>query len=234
MKSPSLLAAVPVREDPRDALVVAPGRPRTLSALPEDARVGTSSLRRRALLRQERPDLDSVDLRGNLDSRLTRVQDGQYDAILLAFAGLRRMGWEAEVAQLMEPPRWLPAPGQGALGIICRADDAEMRAWLADLDHPATRAAVTAERMLLRTLEGGCQIPIGALATVEDDELRLHAFVAALSGSTAVRGELRGPVASAEQLGSDLAYDMIARGASRILDEVRADGEDGVPRPIAP
>lgn len=229
-----VLAAVPLREDPRDALVVAPGRPRTLSALPEDARVGTSSLRRRALLRQDRPDLDIVDLRGNLDSRLARVQDGQYDAILLAFAGLRRMGWEAEIAQLMEPPRWLPAPGQGALGIICRADDTEMREWLAGLDHAPTRAAVTAERMLLRTLEGGCQIPIGALATIEDDELHLHAFVAAVSGSTSVRGELRGPIARAGQIGADLAYDMIARGASRILDEVRADGEDGVPRPIAP
>src|SRR5690606_25819790 len=178
-----MLVAVPAREDPRDALIVAPGRPRTLSELPGGARVGTSSLRRRALLCDERPDLHVADLRGNLDSRLARVQDGQYDAILLAFAGLRRMGWEAEVAQLMEPPRWLPAPGQGALGIICRADDADLRTWLAPLDHPPTRAAVTAERMLLRTLEGGCQIPIGALATVHGEELHLHAFVATLSGT---------------------------------------------------
>ncbi len=229
-----LLAAVPVREDPRDALIVAPGRPRTLDTLPAGARIGTSSLRRRALLLDQRPDLDVADLRGNLDSRLARVHDAQYDAILLAFAGLRRLGWEHEVAELLEPPRWLPATGQGALGIVCRADDREMQAMLASLDHAPTRAATAAERTLLRTLEGGCQIPIGALATVTDDELHLHAFVAALSGSTSVRGDMRGPVASAEQIGSDLAHDMIERGASRILEEVRAAGEDGVPRPTAP
>lgn len=229
-----VLAAVPVREDPRDALIVAPGRPRTLETLPPEARVGTSSLRRRALLLDQRPDLEVDDLRGNLDSRLARVHEGRYDAILLAYAGLRRMGWEHEVAQLLEPPRWLPATGQGALGIVCREDDSGMLEMLAALDHGPTRAATTAERTLLRTLEGGCQIPIGALATVDGNELHLNAFVAALSGSTSVRGEIRGPVARAHQLGIDLANDMIERGAARILEEVRAAGEDGVPRPTAP
>lgn len=229
-----VLAAVPVREDPRDALIVAPGRPRTLAELPPRARVGTSSLRRRALLLDQRPDLEVVDLRGNLETRLGRARDGQYDAILLALAGLRRMGWEHEVAEVLEPPAWLPATGQGALGIVCRADDEEMRAQLAVLDHAATRAATTAERSLLRTLEGGCQIPIGALATIEGDELRLHAFVAALSGRHSVRGEKAGAVERAHALGAELAQDMIERGASRILAEVRAEGEEGVPRPTAP
>lgn len=229
-----LLAAVPAREDPRDALVVAPGRPRTLEALPAGACIGTSSLRRRALLLDRRPDLDVDDLRGNLDSRLARVREGRYDAIVLALAGLRRLGWEEEVAEVLEPPGWLPAPGQGALGIVCRADDAGMIEVLRALDDPAARAATTAERTLLRTLEGGCQIPIGALATVERDELQLRAFVSALTGSTAVRGEMNGPVERAAELGEALAEEMIERGASRILEEVRAAGGDGVPRPTAP
>ncbi|MGH7443512.1 MAG: hydroxymethylbilane synthase, partial [Longimicrobiales bacterium] len=196
--------------------------------------VGTSSLRRRALLLEQRPDLLVTDLRGNLDTRVARLAEGQYDAIVLAAAGLRRLGWDDEIAQMLEPPTWLPAAGQGALAIVCRTDDDDTRALLAALEHAPTRAATTAERTLLRTLEGGCQIPIGALATVDGAHLRIHAFVASIAGTTSVRGESAGAVSDAEQIGAQLAHDMIARGASRILDEVRAEGEDGVPRPTAP
>lgn len=244
--SPGLvLAALPERDDPRDALLVAPGRPRSLEALPAGARVGTSSLRRRALLLEQRPDLLVTDLRGNLDTRLARLAEEQYDAIVLAAAGLRRLGWDDEIAHILEPPTWLPAPGQGALAVVCRSDDDDTRVLLAVLEHAPTRAATTAERTLLRTLEGGCQIPIGALARIHDgdgtgqadgrsDRLQLHAFVASIAGTTTVRGDVMGDVADAERLGVQLAEDMIARGASRILDEVRAEGEEGVPRPTAP
>lgn len=229
-----LLAAVPERNDPRDALLVAPGQPRSLEALPAGARIGTSSLRRRALLLEQRPDLLVTDLRGNLDTRLARLAEKQYDAIVLAAAGLHRLGWDDEIAQILEPPTWLPAAGQGALAVVCRSDDDDTRALLAALEHAPSRATTTAERTLLRTLEGGCQIPIGALASVDSERLQLHAFVASIAGTTSVRGEAAGTVADAEQIGAQLANDMIARGASRILDEVRAEGEDGVPRPTAP
>lgn len=229
-----VLAAVPEREDPRDALLVAPDGPESLAELPARARIGTSSLRRRALLLALRPDLQVLDLRGNLDTRVARLRAGHYDAIVLAAAGLRRLGWDDAITTLLEPPDWLPAAGQGALGIVCRADDVATRARLAVLDHAPTRQATTAERSLLRTLEGGCQIPIGALARVADAQLQLDGFVAAISGSTSVRGRRSGPAADAAAVGAALAADMIADGAERILAEVRAQAEDGVPRPTAP
>jgi hydroxymethylbilane synthase len=229
-----VLVAVPERADPRDALLVAPGQPHTLAELPEGARIGTSSLRRRALLYERRPDLDVADLRGNLDRRLTRLRDAHYDAVLLAVAGLQRMGWDDDIAEILDPSEWLPAPGQGALGIVCRADDAHTRDLLESLDDPHSRAATTAERTLLRTLEGGCQIPIGALAIVDGTRMRLRAFVSAIDGRDVVRGELEGAIDDPAALGNALAQDMIARGAARILDAVRAQGEDGVPRPVAP
>ena len=229
-----VLTAVLEREDPRDALLTAPGMPAALLELPQRARVGTSSLRRRALLRAVRADLDVVDLRGNLDTRISRLKNADYDAIVLAAAGLRRLGWDDEIAQLLEPPEWLPAPGQGALAVLCRVDDEETRALLTVLDDAPTRAAVTAERALLRTLEGGCQIPIGALGSINGERLVLHAFVASIAGSTCLRADIAGSVDDAAQLGRTLADDMIARGADRILDEVRAAGEEGVPRPTAP
>ena len=228
------LAAVPEREDARDALLIGADGAASLASLPPGARIGTSSLRRRALLLAMRPDLTILDLRGNLDTRLARLRAGHYDAIVLAAAGLRRLGWDDQITELLDPPDWLPAAGQGALGIVCRADDAHTLERLAVLDHPATRQATTAERTLLRTLEGGCQIPIGALARVAGDQLQLHAFVAALSGTTSVRGTRTGSAADAAAIGAALAADMIADGAARILDEVRAQGTEGVPRPTAP
>jgi len=215
------LAAVMEREDPRDALLVAPNRAASLAALPPGARIGTSSLRRRAQLLALRPDVIVEDLRGNLDTRMRRVQDGDYDAIVLALAGLTRLGFANRAAQLLDPPDWLPAVGQGALGITARANDASTLTLLSALEHQPTRAAVTAERALLARLEGGCQIPIGALATVGDN-LKLQALVASTDGKRIVRGEIEGGADDALQLGETLAADLSARGASEILNELRA------------
>lgn len=225
------LAAVLEREDPRDALLVAPGRPRSLDALPAGARVGTSSLRRRAQLLALRPDLIVDDLRGNLDTRLRRVQEGNYDAILLALAGLTRLSLAQHAAELLDPPDWLPAVGQGALGITTRADDPHTIALLQPLEHAETRAAVTAERALLAQLEGGCQIPIGALAHVRNGGLNLHALVASTDGQRVVRGCVEGTVADALTIGQQLAADLSSRGAAEILNELRARS---TPAPGAP
>lgn len=224
------LAAVLEREDPRDVLVVAPLRPPRLELLPSGARVGTSSLRRRALLLALRPDLLVEDLRGNLDTRLERLTAGGYDAAILALAGLMRIGRSDQVAQILDPPVWLPAVGQGALAVVARTDDRSTRTLLAPLDHPATRAAAIAERSLLATLEGGCQIPVGALATV-DAELTLHACVASIDGQQIVRGARAGPPTEAATVGRELATELLDQGARAILDQLRA----GVtPAPAAP
>jgi hydroxymethylbilane synthase len=215
------LAAVLEREDPRDALVPAPGGAQTLAGLPAGSHVGTSSLRRRALLRQHRPDLVVEDLRGNLDTRIARLAEGHLAAALLACAGIRRLGREEVIGEILEPPAWLPAPGQGALAVITRDEDSPLSASLAALDHPATRAAVTAERTLLRTLEGGCQVPIGALASVHGDALELHAFAADDESADLVRGTIRGTTTDAADLGRSLAAELIDAGAAAILDRVR-------------
>jgi hydroxymethylbilane synthase len=224
------LSAVLERVDPRDALVVAPGRPATLRALAPGSRIGTSSLRRRAQLLALRSDLIIADLRGNLDTRLGKVAEAQYDAVILALAGMQRLGFTARIAQLLDPPDWLPAVGQGALGITSRADDARTRAIVSQLEHTHTRAAVTAERALLAALEGGCQIPIGALATVSN-ELTLHAVVASVDGQRVVRGRRSGATADARRIGESLAQELGAHGADEILAELRGAA---APRPAAP
>jgi len=215
------LGAITVREDPRDAYVPAPGRPARLARLPKGARVGTSSLRRRALLLHARPDLAVDDLRGNLDTRLARLEAGDYDAVILAAAGIRRLGREEVVGQWLEPPQWLPAAGQGALAIAIRADDEVTRQIVAALDHSDTRAATTAERAFLAELQGGCQVPIGTLATVEGESLRVSGVVADLEGHTVVRGETQGDLRDAAALGQRLADELLRRGAREILDAIR-------------
>lgn len=215
------IAAVLEREDPRDAYVPAPGMAQSLGALAHGARVGTSSLRRRALLRAHRPDLDVVDLRGNLDTRLARLEEGRCDAAILAYAGIRRLGRESVVGQVLEPPAWLPAAGQGAIAVTVRADDAESAAFVRCLDHPHTRAATTAERAFLRALQGGCQVPIGALAVVDHGTVTLAGFVSDLEGDTTLRGERAGSAEHAARLGEALAGDLIARGAADILEGIR-------------
>ena len=209
-----VLAAVPAREDPRDAIVG-----RRLSELPRGAKVGTSSLRRAAQLRQLRPDLEIESIRGNLDTRLRKLDEGRYQAIVLAAAGLKRLGWSDRIAEVLPADVMCSAVGQGALAIETRATGAGHDACAA-LDHTDTRAAVTAERAVLAALGGGCQVPIGAYATVTGAHLQVTAVVASPDGSDLVRGQSEGPAGEAARLGGELGADLLARGARRILDAV--------------
>jgi hydroxymethylbilane synthase len=216
------IGAVLEREDPRDAFVPAPGRARTLRELPSGSRVATSSLRRRSLLLALRPDLVVEDLRGNLDTRLAKLAGGAFDAALLALAGLRRIGREQTVGELLGPPDWLPAVGQGALAVTHRDDDRRTAALTAPLAHRPTHVAVTAERALLRRFQGGCQVPVGALATLASDRLTVHAFVGSLDGRRVARAERSGNGADPEGLAEAVAAELDALGASEIIAEVRA------------
>jgi hydroxymethylbilane synthase len=207
------LCAVLERADPRDALL-SDGRP--LSELPPGAVVGTTSLRRQALLRALRPDLVLTDLRGNVDTRIRRLREGVFDAILLAMAGLVRLGRAQEVSEPLDPRAFVPAPGQGAIALECREDDSEVRAAAAALDHAQTARCVTAERAFLAALGGGCNVPLGAHAFgAGDGELELVGFVGASDGSTLLRGERRG--SDAERTGRELADALLARGAGALL-----------------
>jgi hydroxymethylbilane synthase len=226
-----VLAAVSEREDASDALIAAPGQPTSLIALQPRARIGTSSLRRRAQLLARRPDLTVLDLRGNVDTRLAQVATGKYDAIILAMAGLKRLGFGDRVSELLDGDDWLPAVGQGALGIICRADDVETRRLLSNLGHDPTARATSAERAFLRELEGGCQVPIAARATAIDGTVHLRGLVAALDGATVLRAERSG--ADPEQVGRAVAHELLQQGAAQILDDVRAAMEE-TPLPAAP
>jgi hydroxymethylbilane synthase len=216
------LAATLEREDPRDALISASGA--TLEQLPLGARVGTSSLRRRAFLARARPDAQLLELRGNVPTRIDRLHEGHYDAIILAAAGLHRLGLAQHVAQLLSPESFPPAVSQGAIGVCTRVDDSEAVRWLAPLDDIATRLATTAERALLRRIEGGCQVPLGALAILTTDSngtdtLSLQAAVCALDGSTLLqsRGKIAASLINAIQLGQRLADDLLAQGAAKLI-----------------
>jgi hydroxymethylbilane synthase len=216
------LAAVPRREDPRDALVA---RDRlTLGELPNGARVGTGSPRRAAQLRALGLGLQIVALRGNVDTRLGKVASGELDAVVLALAGLRRLGRDGEVTEILDPIQVLPAPAQGALAIECRASDSSTLTLLASLDDDDTRAAVTAERALLAALEAGCTAPVGALAELAegDDgvpEIFLRGSVTALDGSDAVRLSATGPRNEADSIGRRLAADLLEIGADTMMME---------------
>lgn len=210
-----VLAAVPQREDPRDAVVG-----RKLADLALGAKVGTSSLRRAAQLRQLRPDLQVESVRGNLDTRLRKLDEGQYDAILLAAAGLKRLGWGDRIAEILPPEQMCPAVGQGALAIETRAALDEVSLPVKALDHADTHTAVRAERGLLAALGGGCQVPIGAYATVSEGRVHLLAIVAAPDGSQIIRAEAEGASAEAAEIGTRLATDLLARGARGILEAV--------------
>lgn len=213
------LGAVLEREDPRDALVARGAA--SLAALPAGARVGTSSLRRRAMLARVRPDLELAELRGNVPTRLQRLADGDYDALLLAAAGLVRLGLGAEIRERLPLDAFLPAVAQGAMAIELRAGDARARAAVAPLDHAPTRTATGAERALLARLEGGCSVPVGAHARLEGDELELAASVVSLDGRRAAEARRRGPADAPEALGRALAEELLARGAQEILDQIR-------------
>lgn len=213
------LGAVPLREEVADALIAPVFK--TLGALPADAKVGTGSLRRRAQLLHLRPGLEVVDLRGNVETRLKQALEGRLDAVLLAEAGLRRLNLDAHVTERLAPPRFLPAVGQGALGIECRLTDHTTLDLLAPLDDPATRRAVVAERQTLAELEGGCIIPLGAWARDADGLLVLTAAVFDPDGRQHVATTLSGPLDNPGELGRRVAHELRAQGAETLLRQVR-------------
>jgi hydroxymethylbilane synthase len=214
------IAAITQREDARDALVL----PRnitleqpSLASLPEGAVVGTSSLRRLAQLKHLRPDLRVKELRGNVDTRLRKLDEGEYDAVILAAAGLRRLGFADRISASLSTEEMLSAVGQGALAVETRVEDKASNDLLAPLDHGPTRAACTAERALLRSLGGGCQLPIAAHAVVNGDHLRIEGLVAGLSGDVVIRGALEGAASDAAHLGETLGAHLLKRGADSLL-----------------
>jgi hydroxymethylbilane synthase len=209
------LAAVPARDDPRDALC---GEAK-LADLPRGARIGTGSPRRMAQLRALRHDLEVVPIRGNADTRLRKVTSGEFDAIVLAYSGLTRIDRLDAVSEIFDPDQMLPAPGQGALAVECRADRTDLLEILAALDDHASRAAVTAERALLAELEAGCSAPVGAYAALEEQTLHLIGVVAGYDGERQVRLSVSGHPDLAERLGRDLAARMIAKGADQLMGE---------------
>lgn len=215
------IGAVCKREYPGDVLLARSGL--TLEQLPVAARIGTSSLRRCAQLLRYRPDFKLEPVRGNLTTRLAKLQSQNLDAIILAFAGVYRLGLEREITQLIPYDICLPAVGQGSIGIEIRRDDEFISTVVESLNHPPSRVAITAERSLMRELEGGCQVPIGALATVENDQLVLEGIVAALDGVTAVRSRVTGNASKARELGRELATKLLTMGAGDILRKVRQE-----------
>lgn len=212
-----VLGAVTEREDPRDALCAPKWK--TLDDLPMGAKIGTSSLRRQAQLKALRPDLELVNVRGNVQTRLSKI-GSECEGVILAYAGLKRLGLHAEATEVLSIERSLPAIGQGALGIEIRENDPVIGPIVAQLDHPETRAATTAERTLLARLEGGCQVPIAAFATVEDGVLRLKGLVGRPDGSELLYVEQSGPMAEAEKVGLAAAEELLAQGAGEILAEI--------------
>ncbi len=209
------LPVIMQREDPRDAFVS--NRYAGLDALPEGAVVGTSSLRRQCQLADRRPELRIKSLRGNVNTRLRKLDEGEYDAVILAAAGLIRLGFGERIRYALDPADSLPAIGQGAVGIECRSDDARVNALLAPLHDPDTAVRVEAERAMNARLEGGCQVPIGGHAVLEDDQLWLRGLVGTVDGSEIVRGEIRGPRDEAARLGVALAEELLEHGAAEIL-----------------
>lgn len=213
-----ILMAFPEREDPRDVLISGDGK--SWRDLPRGGRVGTSSLRRRAQLLHLRPDLEIIPLRGNLDTRLKKLSALKLNAIVVASAGLRRMGWEDWGSEYLEPEVMLPAIGQGALAIEGRLGDEQVRQMVASLNHPQTQACVTAERAFLNKLEGGCQVPIAAFARIDSDRLALTGLVATVDGRKLIKGKVEGSSEKSVDLGEQLAEELLEKGAGDILREI--------------
>jgi len=215
------LAVIMAREDPRDAFVS--NHFDSLDALPAGSRVGTSSLRRQCQIAARRPDLEILPLRGNVNTRLRKLDEGAYDAVILASAGLKRLGFGARIRQLLEPAESLPAIGQGAIGIECRSDDGRLNALLQPLHDADTALCVTAERAMNQRLHGGCQVPIGGHAVLEGGQLWLRGLVGSVDGRQLIRTERRGARAQAAALGVAAAEDLLARGADALLAALYAD-----------
>lgn len=213
------LRCITEREDPRDIVVLRPGVS-SWRELQVGARIGTSSLRRKSQMLHERPDLHMLDIRGNVETRLRKLTEDDLDAVVLAAAGMKRLGFTAKISEYLEPHAMLPAIGQGALGLESRIDDEETNALIDFFNHSETAFAVRAERALLRHLEGGCQVPIAAYGTVKDDQVQLTGLVASVDGRQFLRKTVQGPAAQPEQLGVSLAEDLLLMGADQILNEV--------------
>jgi hydroxymethylbilane synthase len=210
-----VLAAYPERADPRDALVT---RGEPLARLAAGSRIGTGSQRRAVQLRGLRPDIEPVDIRGNVDTRVRKVDDGTVDGAVLALAGLERLGLSARAVEVFEPDVMIPAVGQGALAVEARADDSEVMEALSAIDNRATRQAVEAERAFLERLGGGCRLPFGALATIDGGALLITGFISDESGASAFRSEMRGPASDARATGARLAEALLAQGAARFVE----------------
>ncbi len=223
-----VIAATPERVDPRD-VIVSGDAGWDLDTLPEGARLGTSSLRRRSQVVALRPDLEIVDVRGNLDTRMRKAEEGEVDAVILASAGITRMGWAERISHYIGTDQMVSAVGQGAIGVEIREDDEFMAGVCEQLSHPETFACVTAERVVMRSLEGGCQVPIGAYARLEGGELVMDAFVGSVDGTRIVRHRLTGAADEPEALGHAMVESLRGLGATEILAEVRAaaDAADG-------
>lgn len=221
-----VIAAMPERVDPRDALVSGAGG-YDLTTLPQGARVGTSSLRRVSQVRALRPDLQIVDVRGNLDTRMRKAEDGELEAVILASAGITRMGWADRISHYIPTTQMISAVGQGAIGVEIREDDEFMLHVMERIGHPETMECVTAERVVMRRLEGGCQVPIGAYARYEDDTLTMDAMVGAVDGTHIVRQQMCGDAGEPEALGDAMVERLLALGAGEILAAIRdASGAD--------
>ncbi|MCL5237640.1 MAG: hydroxymethylbilane synthase [Nitrospirae bacterium] len=218
------LAVICKREDPRDAFIApvqsSKFKVQSFKELPQGACVGTSSLRRSCQLLSIRPDLKIEQLRGNLDTRLRKLDEGQFDAIILAAAGVKRLGWTARITETLSPETSLPAIGQGAVGIECRTSDEFINRLIAPLNHPETSVCVRAERSLLKKLEGGCQVPVAAYARLVNGKLIIEGLVGSVSGDRIIKDRLEGSPEHAESLGVKLAEILLSQGAKKILDEV--------------
>jgi hydroxymethylbilane synthase len=215
LEGPFALAAILARADPADAFVS--NHYDDIAALPQGARVGTSSLRRQAQLRALRPDLELLDLRGNVNTRLAKLDAGDYDAIVLACAGLQRLGFEARIRARLDAPHWLPAPAQGAIAVECRAEDPATHALFAVLDHADTRRCVEAERAMNRALHGSCHVPVAALARLQGGVLSLSGLVGSAAEGLAIRADRDGPASDPESLGRAVAEQLLAQGAGEFL-----------------
>lgn len=215
------LAVICEREDPRDAFVS--NNFKSLEELPQGARLGTSSLRRQSQISALRPDLKIIDLRGNVNTRLKKLDEGEYDAIILAAAGLKRLEFDDRITQFIATDVCLPAIGQGAVGIECRSDDARVNNLIAPLNDNKTQIRVLAERAMNQRLQGGCQVPIAGYAELDRGIVLLRGLVAQVDGKQIIRGEIAGPPESVEELGMVLAEDLLSRGADKILNELYAD-----------
>lgn len=218
------LAVICEREDPRDAFISAikdgQFRVKSFNSLPRGARIGTSSLRRSSQLLNKRPDLKIEQLRGNLNTRLRKLDEGLFDAIILAVAGVKRLGWQDRITEILPPEISLPAIGQGAVGIETRIDDKDVNSLISRLNHPETSICVRAERSVLERLEGGCQVPIAAHARLFNGDIMIDGLVGSVTGDRIVKSSIEGSPENAEALGLQLAEDLLAMGAKEILDEV--------------